>query len=62
VVGNPSNSTITNTGDDTTKRSVKGSESQATRKILESSTSSVHEEAIPPMSPPGLFKDMLMRT
>jgi hypothetical protein len=61
AVGNPSNSTITNTGDDTTKHSAEGSESQATRrKILESSI--VHEEAIPPVSPPGLFKDMLMRT
>ncbi|KAJ4765600.1 glycosyltransferase-like protein [Rhynchospora pubera] len=56
-----SNSTITNTGEDITKPSVKGSKSQATgRKILESTI--VHEKAVPPMSQPGLFKDMLMRT
>lgn len=62
MAGNLSNSTITNTGDDVTKPSVKGGESQATgRKILEES-SIVHEEAIPPVSPPKLFKDMLMRT
>lgn len=61
MVGNLSNSTTTNTGDDKNEPSVKSSESQATRrKILESGI--VHKEAIPPMSPPGLFKDMLMRT
>ncbi|XP_078174602.1 glycosyltransferase-like At2g41451 [Carex rostrata] len=62
VAGNLSNSTITNTGDDVTKPSVKGSESQATRRKILEESSIVHEEAIPPVSPPKLFKDMLMRT
>ncbi|XP_072979097.1 glycosyltransferase-like At2g41451 [Typha angustifolia] len=36
-------------------------ESQATaRKVLE--MASIHEDAVPPMSPPGLFDDLLMRT